>query len=109
MFEWKLPSSVTGHLTETPPVVLRSSTLQTALNLGLVMLSLLADAFVTAMESRSAAPSPASRSLLRVRIESESFVGCELAARIQKWASPVSASDPWRHVDPSAAAFAACA
>jgi hypothetical protein len=63
--EWKLPSSVTAHLT-APGSNVRLD--QVALKFLLLRLSLFAEAVPTASENTSMAVNPANRSLLRVRI-----------------------------------------
>lgn len=66
--EWKVPSSVTGHLAspEMPPSPKKRSVFQTALKLVLVTLSLFALAEPTATAMRRPAVRLASNSLLRV-------------------------------------------
>jgi hypothetical protein len=73
---WKLPSSVTGHLTICSPAV-SSSDVHTTLMLPLLTLSLFAEALPTAAASTKAAVRPASSSFPRVRIDIPLFVGAD--------------------------------
>src|SRR6266511_6420976 len=67
--EWNEPSRVTGHKIRIPrPGLTNSRLVHVTLKPCSSTLRFLADALVTAIDSRSAAAKPASASLLRVRI-----------------------------------------